>query len=97
MRIEKRSLTPVHCAGCSGLFVPIVTAPQAHPHRSALRLYMLDHRAPRTTSNNLPMRQKLQARGESLFLNVCYVAFTSNPYMQYTNAEEYAEFVLATY
>jgi len=45
----------------------------------------------------LPIRQRLQARGESLFLNVCYTAFTNNTFMQYTNAEEYAEFVLATY
>ena len=45
----------------------------------------------------LPMRQKLQARGEPLFLNVTYVAFLANPFMQYTNPEEYAEFVLATY
>jgi len=45
----------------------------------------------------LPIRQRLQARGESLFLNVNYVAFAVNPFMQYTNPDEYAEFVLATY
>lgn len=45
----------------------------------------------------LPLRQRLQARGESLFLNICYVAFTPNTFMQYTNADEYAEFVLAAY
>jgi hypothetical protein len=45
----------------------------------------------------LPIKQRVEARGEHLFINVCYVAFTPNAFMQYTNPDEYAEFVLATY
>lgn len=44
-----------------------------------------------------PLQQLLQARGEHLFVNVCYVAFGQPSFVQYTNAEEYAEFVLAVY
>ncbi len=50
----------------------------------------------------LPMKQRLEARGERLFVNVTYVAFASNPctgrtYLHNQNPEEYAEFVVATY
>ena len=54
----------------------------------------------------LPIRRRVEARGEKFFLNVNYVAFTTQitasgcpAGLQYihTNAEEYAEFVLATY
>jgi hypothetical protein len=48
----------------------------------------------------LPIKARLDARGESLFLNVCYVAFiaqiTTGDYLHHA-ADEYAEFVLATY
>lgn len=48
----------------------------------------------------LPMRQLLAARGEKLHVNVCYVAFTGQiqggAYI-HDDADEYAEFVLATY
>ncbi len=44
----------------------------------------------------LPMREKLQARGERLFINLCYVSFRSGWYT-HKDPEEYAELVLATY
>jgi len=48
----------------------------------------------------LPLRALLQARGERLWINVCYVAFTqqitTGTYI-HGDAEEYAEFVLAAY
>jgi len=48
-----------------------------------------------------PMRRLLEARGESLFVNATYVAFTRHnaPGARYVHdrPEEYAEFVLATY
>ncbi len=48
----------------------------------------------------LPMRERLEARGERLFVNLCYVAFTKQirggPYI-HDRPEEYAEFVLAAY
>lgn len=50
----------------------------------------------------LPLRQRLEARGESLFLNVTYVAFTDQitdggAYHHDDSPEEYAEFVLAVH
>ena len=49
----------------------------------------------------LPMKQRLEARGEALWINITYVGFTSQlgPGRQYHHAdpEEYAEFVLATH
>lgn len=55
----------------------------------------------------LPLKQRLEAKGEKLFLNVNYVAFTDemrqsqcSDTLQYFHAvasDEYAEFVLATY
>lgn len=45
----------------------------------------------------LPMRQRLQARGETLWVNVCYVDFGSSSFEHKNNPAEYAEFVLATY
>ncbi|MEZ5921056.1 MAG: glycoside hydrolase family 30 beta sandwich domain-containing protein [Parvularculaceae bacterium] len=48
----------------------------------------------------LPMRERLAARGETLFINLCYVAFTQQitdgEYI-HDDPEEYAELVLATY
>ena len=47
----------------------------------------------------LPVRQRLQARGEHLFLNVNYVAFVqqcSNTRYDHQDPAEYAEFALAT-
>jgi hypothetical protein len=49
----------------------------------------------------LPLKARLEARGEKLFVNVCYVAFTEQlpkgaPY-DHGDPEEYAEFVLAAY
>ncbi|MEZ5922143.1 MAG: GMC oxidoreductase [Parvularculaceae bacterium] len=48
----------------------------------------------------LPIRERLAARGEKLFVNLCYVAFTKQitdgAYI-HDDPEEYAEFVLATY
>jgi Bacterial Ig domain len=45
----------------------------------------------------LPMRQRLQARGETLWLNVNYVDFGTSAFEHKNNPAEYAEFVLATY
>ncbi len=49
----------------------------------------------------LPLKQRLEARGERLFININYVAFTNKlgPRANYhhDNPAEYAEFVLATY
>ena len=47
----------------------------------------------------IPLRNKLAARGEKLFINVCYVGFGTNPsgYYHWDQPAEYAEFVLATY
>ena len=48
----------------------------------------------------LPMRERLAARGEKLFINLCYVAFTQQitdgEYI-HDDPEEYAELVLATF
>jgi hypothetical protein len=44
----------------------------------------------------LPMIERLKARGEKLWLNICYVSFRSGRYLQ-LEPEEYAELVLATY
>jgi hypothetical protein len=49
----------------------------------------------------LPVKRRLEARGERLFLNLNYVAFTRSiregRYEAHTDPEEYAEFVLAVY
>lgn len=48
----------------------------------------------------LPFRQRLEARGRRLHVNLCYVAFTgqiTTGAYHHQNAEEYAEFVQAAY
>lgn len=48
----------------------------------------------------IPLQKRLAARGERLFVNLCYVAFTSQlagGAYHHNDPEEYAEFVLATY
>jgi hypothetical protein len=45
----------------------------------------------------LPMRQRLQARGETLWVNVNYVDFGTSTFEHKNYPAEYAEFVLATY
>ena len=45
----------------------------------------------------VPMRQRLQARGESLWVNLNYVDFGSSAFEHKSTPAEYAEFVLATY
>ena len=45
----------------------------------------------------LPLRQRLAARGESLWVNVDYVDFGSSAFEHKSSPAEYAEFVLATY
>lgn len=45
----------------------------------------------------LPIRQRLQARGEQLYVNVNYIDFGSSVFEHKTSPAEYAEFVLATY
>ncbi len=47
-------------------------------------------------TNLAPIRELLEARGEALFVNLCYVSFRSGDYV-HKNPDEYAEFVLATY
>lgn len=46
--------------------------------------------------NLLPLKERVEARGERLWINICYVAFITgwNPHH---DPDEYAEFVLATY
>ena len=44
----------------------------------------------------LPLKKRLAARGEKLFVNVTYVSFRDGYYFQ-QDPEEYAEFVLAAY
>ena len=45
----------------------------------------------------IPLRQRIEANGEHLFINVNYVDFGSSSFEHKQNPEEYAEFVLATY
>lgn len=48
----------------------------------------------------LPMKRRVEARGEHLFINLCYVAFTvqiTEGNYEHADPEEYGEFVLATY
>ena len=45
----------------------------------------------------VPMRQRLAARGEQLWVNVNYVDFGSSSFEHKNSPTEYAEFVLATY
>jgi hypothetical protein len=45
----------------------------------------------------VPMRQRLQARGEQLWVNLNYVDFGSSTFEHKNSPAEYAEFVLATY
>jgi hypothetical protein len=45
----------------------------------------------------LPLQQRLQAKGETLFININYVDFGSSNFEHKNNPEEYAEFVVATY
>ncbi|NIR61214.1 MAG: hypothetical protein GWO02_17785, partial [Gammaproteobacteria bacterium] len=49
----------------------------------------------------LPVKRALEARGQTLFLNICYVAFIrqAGPGLEYVHddPEEYAEFVLAAH
>ncbi len=54
----------------------------------------LDHSM---TNIVLPLRQRLQARGETLWINVNYVDFGSSPFEHKADPAEYAEFVLAAY
>jgi hypothetical protein len=44
----------------------------------------------------LPLRKELAARGEKLFINLCYVAFVKGQPNAHDDPEEYAEFALAT-
>jgi uncharacterized repeat protein (TIGR01451 family) len=45
----------------------------------------------------LPIKQRVEANGEQLFINVNYVDFSTSSNTHYANPAEYAEFVLATY
>ncbi len=45
----------------------------------------------------LPVKERLEARGETLFINVNYIDFATETDTHYGHPEEYAEFVLATY
>lgn len=45
----------------------------------------------------LPMRQKLQARGESLFVQLTYVHFSTQNQLHIENPAEYGELILATW
>ena len=43
----------------------------------------------------LPLKRRLEARGQRLFVNLLYVAFRREPYLHQQKPEEYAEFILA--
>lgn len=43
----------------------------------------------------LPLKRRLEARGQRLFVNLMYVAFRREPYLHQQDPEEYAEFILA--
>ncbi len=45
----------------------------------------------------IPFRQRLAARGEKLYLNLNYVDFADTAFEHRNAAEEYAEFILATF
>jgi hypothetical protein len=45
----------------------------------------------------VPLRQRSQARGESLYVNLNYVDFGASAFEHYANPAEYAEFMLATF
>lgn len=45
----------------------------------------------------LPLKNVLEANGEQLYVNLCYVSFDPSPFNHYSNPEEYAEFMLAAY
>lgn len=53
----------------------------------------------RVEAGVLPVRQRVSANGEKLFVNLCYVAFTGDIEGGHIhqNPEEYAEFMLASY
>lgn len=44
----------------------------------------------------LPLRKELAARGQKLFINVCYVGFVKGQRNAHDDPEEYAEFAVAT-
>ena len=61
---------------------------------SGFQFSFLDHKVDTVV---LPMKQKLEARGEELYVNLNYVDFDASPFEHYNNPEEYAEFILATF
>ncbi len=65
-----------------------------HINPSGFKFSQLD-----SSINNvvLPMKQRLAARGERLWVNLNYVDFGSSTFEHKTSPAEYAEFVLATY
>lgn len=44
-----------------------------------------------------PFRQAVAARGEQLYVSLCYVDFVDSPFSHEDSAEEYAELILATF
>ncbi len=45
----------------------------------------------------VPLRQRLQARGESLYVNLCYADWAVHPFEHADDPEEYAEYILAAF
>lgn len=47
----------------------------------------------------LPMKQRVEAKGEQLYISLCYVDFASSTFEHYTDAtgNEYAELIVAAY
>jgi hypothetical protein len=45
----------------------------------------------------MPLRQRTQARGESFYVNLNYVDFGDSVFEHYSDPQEYAEFMLATF
>jgi G8 domain len=45
----------------------------------------------------MPLRQRTHARGESFYVNLTYVDFGDSAFEHYSNPQEYAEFMVATF
>jgi hypothetical protein len=61
---------------------------------SGFKWSALDHTVDRVVT---PFRQRMAARGEQLYVNLTYVDFKATPFEHSTNAEEYAEFMVAAF
>jgi hypothetical protein len=61
---------------------------------SGFQFSFLDHQVDTFVT---PMKSLIEANGESIYINVCYVDFGTSAFEHSADTAEYAEFVLATY